>query len=296
MKQYSSILILYSPTAMKGKIGEFLPTIKQRLSVRYTTVDCMTGSSSEDMEYLAERNASKYDIIVACGGDGTLHQIVNGVVKSGEKPLVGLLPFGTCNDVARSLHIPFELNKAIDCLLRLNTTKYDLMNDGSNYGVYTIAAGYLTDCSYSASSKVKKRVGRLAYVGSGIRSIFKFKALPITVVADGERFHDKFVYFMLVNGESTGGFKVNKGEHLYNERVKLVMIKRKNFFGSLFVFLRLFMFGIKNIRKSKLAIVRDVHSVEIENHANTPFTFDGEKHKFLKKKINVDTLVTFICG
>ncbi len=281
---------------MKGKIGEFLPLLKQRLSVRYSTVDCITGSSSEDMEYLAEANASKYDIIVACGGDGTLHQIVNGVAKSGEHTLVGLLPFGTCNDVARSLHIPLDFNKAVDCLLRLNTTRYDLMFDGSDYIVYTMAAGYLTNCSYSASSKIKKKVGRLAYVGSGIRSIFKLKSLPITVVADGERFHDKFAYVMLVNGESTGGFKVNKGENLYNERVKLVMIRRKNLISSLFVFLRLFLFGIKNIRKSKYAVVRDVHNIEIENHSNTPFTLDGEKRKFLKKKINVDDNITFICG
>jgi len=159
-----------------------------------------------------------------------------------------------------------------------------------------MAAGYLTDCSYATSSKVKKRIGRLAYVGYGIKSIFKFKALPMTVVADGERIHDKFVYCMLVNGESTGGFRVNKGEVLNNERVKLVMIKKRNFFASLFVFLRLFLFGIKNIRKSKLAIVRDVHNVEIENHSNTSFTFDGEKAKFLKKKVTIDTKVTMIKG
>ncbi len=281
---------------MKGKIGDFLLIIKQRLSLRYSIVECMTGSSSQDMEDLAEKNATKFDIIVSCGGDGTLHQIVNGVIKSNARPLVGVLPFGTCNDVARTLKIPFDLNKSIDCLLRLNVTDYDIMNDGEQYGVYTIAAGYLTDCSYSASSKFKKKIGRLAYVGTGVKSFFKFKALPMTVIADGERIHGKFVYMMLVNGESTGGFRLNKGEELCNEHVKLVMIKKKNIFASWFVFLRLFMFGIKNIRKSKLAIVRDVHKVEIENHSNTPFTFDGEKIHFLKKKFIVDKHIKLISG
>ncbi len=295
MQNYSSVLILYSPTALKGKIGDFLPHIKERLHARYSVVDYLTGRSSEDMAVLAEKNASKYDIIVACGGDGTIHQIVNGVMRSEAKPLVGVLPFGTCNDVGHSLKIPTDVNKAIDCLLRLNTQEYDLMFDGTNYGVYAMAAGYLTDCSYSASSKVKKRVGRLAYVGYGIKSIFKFKEFPLTVVADKERIHGKFFYMMLMNGEYTGGFKLNAGECLNNGKIKLVMIKKKNPIASLFTFIKLFMFGIKSIRKSKCAVVKDVSSLEIQNHSNVAFTFDGEKLQFLKKKVTVASGLKFIC-
>ena len=278
---------------MKGKIGEHLPHIKQRLLLRYSQVDAM-ATPVEGAEDIAYSNASKYDILISCGGDGTLHEVINGVMKSGSHPIVAIFPFGTCNDVARTFKIPFDLDKAIDCVLRLNTTSYDVMFDGKDYIIYTLAAGYLTEASYSAPSKIKKKIGRLAYVFSGIRCAFKFKALPITVKCDNERLHGKFAYIMAMNGESAGGFKLNKGEIINNGTVKLVLIKKGRGLSGLFTFVKLFLFGIKSIMKSKNAIVREVKNFEIENHANTPFTFDGEKAKFLKKKIQVKQVMSIV--
>ena len=276
MKNYSKVLIIYNPNANKGKIDEIITKIKKRLLVRYSQVDTMTSQNEDGAEELAFKNAGKYDIIVSCGGDGTSHNIINGVAKSKEHPLIGVLPYGTCNDIARTLHIPFDLDKAVDCILRLNTTEY------------------LTDASYSASAKTKKRVGRFAYFLAALKCMFKFKSLPITVTCDGERIHGKFVYMMLLNGETAGGFRLNKGEDLSNGKVKLVMIKKSKFLGSFFEFLKLFLRGVKSLAKSKNSIVRDVQNIEIENHANAPFTMDGEKDKFLKKNIVIDRTITMI--
>lgn len=294
MKNYSKVLIIYNPNANKGKIDEIIPKIKKRLLVRYSQVDTMTSQNEDGAEELAFKNAGKYDIIVSCGGDGTLHNIINGVAKSKEHPLIGVLPYGTCNDIARTLHIPFDLDKAVDCILRLNTTEYDLMNDGKECIVYSYATGYLTGASYLASAKTKKRVGRFAYFLAALKCMFKFKSLPITVTCDGERIHGKFVYMMLLNGETAGGFRLNKGEDLSNGKVKLVMIKKSKFLGSFFEFLKLFLRGVKSLAKSKNSIVRDVQNIEIENHANAPFTMDGEKDKFLKKNIVIDRTITMI--
>lgn len=278
---------------MKGKIDECVPHMKQRLLLRYSHVDAV-ATPAEGAEEIALTFAGKYDILVSCGGDGTLHEVINGVMKSGSQPIIAIFPFGTCNDVARTLNIPFDLDKAIDCVLRLNTTSYDVMFDGKDYVTYALATGYLTQASYSASSKVKKKIGRMAYVFSGIRCLFHFDALPITITCDNERIHGKFVYAMAMNGESVGGFKLNKDEIVNNGKVKLVLIKKSKGPSSFFTFVKLFLFGIKAIRKSKNAIIREVEHFEIENHANTPFTLDGEKSKFLKKKVEVKKLLNIV--
>ncbi len=271
---------------MRGKIGDHLPHIKQRLFLRFKKVDAM-ATPKEGAEDIAFNFALKYDLIISCGGDGTLHEVINGVMKSGSQPIIAIFPFGTCNDVARTFKIPFDLDEAIDCVLRLNTTSYDVMFDGKDYITYTLATGYLTDASYSASKKIKKKIGRLAYVFAGIKSLFNFNALPLTVTCDGERLHGKFVYLMAMNGESAGGFRLNKGEIINNGKIKIVLIKRGKGISSFFTFVKLFLFGIKSIMKSKNAIVREVQNFEIENHSNTPFTLDGEKAKFLKKDVTV---------
>lgn len=292
MKNIQNVLIIYNPNAMKGKIAEHMPHIKQRLLLRYSNVEAVS-TPVEGAEDLAYTNAPKYDMLVSCGGDGTLHEVINGVMKSGSQPIIALLPFGTCNDVARTLKIPFKLDEAIDCILKLNTTSYDIMYDGKDYITYTLATGYLTETSYSAPSKVKKKLGRMAYVLIGIKCLFKFKALPITLMCDNERIHGKFVYCMIMNGESAGGFKLNKGEVINNGKVKVVLIKKKGI-ASFFAFVRLFLFGVNSVRKCKSVIVRDVSHIEIENHSNTPFTYDGEKAVFLKKNIEVQTVKSIV--
>jgi len=291
---YSSVLIIYNPNAMRGRVEDYMPRIKQRLSLRYATVEAMSSPEIDGAEAIATRYASKYDILVVCGGDGTLHRVINGVLKTGANPVIGLLPFGTCNDVAHTLGLPHDIDKAVDAILRLNTTEYDIMYDGNEYIAYSLATGYLTKSTYTATNKSKKRFGRLAYFFSAIKCLFKFDSLPITVVYDGERVHGKFVYFMILNSQYAGGFHLNKEDDVNNGKVRLVLIKKTNAFASFFAFVKLFMFGIKSLLKSKCVIVKDVKRVEIENHANAPFTQDGEKIKFLKKQIAVKAKLTMI--
>lgn len=294
MKDLQSVLIIYNPNAMKGKVDEFLPKMKKRLSLRYAIVDAVSSPELDGAETLAFKNAGKYDIIVSCGGDGTLHNVINGVKKSGFNPLVGILPFGTCNDVATTLGVPKNLDKALDCILRLNTTNYDLMFDGEKYITYSMATGYLIKSTYSVSNKTKRRLGRFGYFLSALRYIFKFDSLPITVVANGERIHGKFSYLMLINGTSAGGFNLNKDDKISDGKVKLVMIKKSKWLGGFFAFVKLFMFGIKSLRKNKHAIIRDVDDILIENHANAPFVLDGDKARFLKKHVSVNSCLTII--
>lgn len=289
-----SVLVIYNPGAKRGKIEEIIPNIKKRLSLRYSSVDFMAGQTANGAEELAAQYADKYDIIVSCGGDGTLHQVVNGVAKSGHNPLIGILPFGTCNDVSRTLNIPKKLDKAIDCILRLNTTKYDVMFDGTNYISYSLAAGYFTPVSFATSSTLKRRFGRFAYFLYAFKILFKSKFMPMTITFGEEKYNGKVAFILIMNGTSVAGFKLNKGEDLANNSVKLVVVKGANPFATFFRFLKLFMFGIKAVKKSKQVIVADISECEIKNPSNEAFAVDGEREEFLKKTITVTNQITFI--
>ena len=279
---------------MKGKVEDDLPRIKERLSLRYSVVDSIAVSQNFMAEEIAYKSANKYDVIVSLGSDGTLHYVVNGVKKSGFEPIIAVLPYGTCNDVAKTLKIPFKLNKAIDTILRLNTINYDLMYDGDNYIVHTLATGYLISPPSSASPDDKQRFKGVVNAASGIKSAFKPKAFPLTVTCDKEYIRDKAVYFMLINGETANGRRVNPNARLENRKTYMVLVKKRNKFFSLITFIKLFMFGIKSIRKSKSTIIRECSQIEIENHSNIPFTIDGEKVKFLKKHIDVKQSVRMV--
>lgn len=293
MKTYSSVLIIYNPNAKKGKIEELIPYIKKRLSLRYPIVEAMAGLTEFAAEELSMSYADKYDIVVSCGGDGTLHQVINGVAKSKANPLIGVLPYGTCNDVSHTLNIPQNLDKAIDCILRLNTCKYDIMFDGKNYITYSLAAGYFTPVSFSASGKLKKSFGRFAYFLSALKYC-SAKYLPCTITYKDQHYNGPVAFIMLINGRSVAGFKLNKNEDISNGKAKLVIVKGLKKIPTFFRFLKIFLFGIKSVKNNKKIIVDDVDSIEIKNHANVPFAVDGEKELFLKKNITVTSPITFI--
>lgn len=293
MREFNKLLIIYNPNAMQGKIESVLPYIKGRLSLRYSVVDSAFTLPNNSAEDIAIKNASRYDIIVSCGGDGTLNQVVNGVKKSGYDPVVAILPFGLSNDVAKTLKIPTKLDKAIDTILRLNTINYDLMFDGSNYITSTLAAGYLADTAYATSNSSKKKFGRLAYIAHAFKRAFKLKEFPMTFTCDKERTHDKFIFLMLLNDNYVGGIKVNHS-NLSDNKTYLVAIKKTNKFHEYFSFVRLFLFGLNAVKKSKNVIIRECTNIEIENHSNTPFSIDGEKTKFLKKTISVKNNIKLV--
>ncbi len=293
LKQPQSVLIIYYAGAKKGKFEEFLPHIKKRLSLRYPIIDVLAGHEQHDSENFAYENAHNYDIIISCGGDGTLHQVVNGIAKSGASPIIGILPYGTCNDVANSLKIPKELDKAIDCILRLNTINYDLMYNGSEYIVYSLASGYVAPVSFSASNKLKKKLGRFAYFLQSIKYLLKAKSMPMTITYDGNTFDGKTPFVLLANSRYVGGFNFNINEDLSNKKYKLIIFKGGTF-SNFFRLAKLFLSGVEKLKKSKSVIIQDVSEVTIKNHSDAVFAIDGEKCEFLKKVITIPKTITFI--
>ena len=285
---HKTVLVLYNPTARKGKIAKYFPYIEQRLKTKYKTVDFLASKSAEDLKLQAKNNAGLYDLMIIAGGDGSLHLAVNGVKESGQDQTLAFLPYGTVNDVCRTLRIPRNMRKAIDIILRGETINYDTMKDNEKYYIYTLASGMFVSTSFKTNRRLKNMFGKLAYYLTGIKEIFQMRSLPMTIVADGERFHGRYIMCMLLNSNSAAGYKINKDKDIDDQLIDLILIeKRKNYLHSLVVLFRMFLFGLSSVRKSKLVTLRKVKQIHIENHSNEPFTKDGEQEEFLKKDISI---------
>lgn len=290
-----SVLMLYNPTARKGKIANFLPYIETRLKSKYTIVDFIASKSAEDLQEQAKNNAGLYDLIIVAGGDGSLHLAINGIKESGHNPTLAFLPYGTVNDVCRTLHMPRNMRKAMDIILRGETIQYDTMKDNEKYYIYTLAGGMFVSTSFKTNRKLKNMFGKLAYYFTGAKEIFSMRSLPMTVMADGERFHGRYIMCMILNSNSAAGYRINKDRDIDDQLVDLILVERKkNYLHSLLVLARMFLFGMKSVRKSKLVTIRKCKKIHIENHSNELFTMDGEQEEFLKKDLEVSSPLTVI--
>lgn len=295
--QQKSVIVIYNPNARKGKIKEVMPYIQQRLATKFSPCDTVQTKSAEDMIELARVNAEKYDCIVVAGGDGSVHNVINGVKQSKGRPTLGFLPYGTVNDVCRTLNVPRDLDKAIDVILRGETVKYDIMQEGNNYMIYTFAGGMFVSTSFKTSTGMKRVLGKIAYFLTGAKQLFSMRTLPLTVEIDGERHHGRYIMMMVLNSTSAAGFKINKERDIDDGLMDVILIeKKRSYLVALFTLLRMFLFGLNNVRRCKNVVIQKCKEVKVENHSNEPFTQDGEEANFLTKEVKMASPITVFYG
>lgn len=295
--QYKSVVVIYNPNARKGKIKEVMPHVQQRLLTKYKVCDTIQTKSGEDMVEQARKGAEKYDCVVVAGGDGSIHNAINGIKASKGRPMLGFLPYGTVNDVCRTLNIPKDLDEAIDVILRGETIKYDVMQEGDNYMIYTLAGGMFVSTSFKTATGLKRVLGKLAYFLTATKQVFSMRTLPMTVTIDGERHHGRYIMAMILNSSSVAGFKINKERDIDDGLIDIILVeRRKSFLVALLTLFKMFLFGLNSVRNQKNIVIRRCKTVKIENHSGEPFTQDGEEAGFLTKEITVASPITVFRG
>lgn len=156
-----------------------------------------------------------YDLLVCSGGDGTLDEVVTGVMKAGATLPIGYIPAGSTNDFAKSLGIPSDNIKAARNIVRGTPFSCDIGMFNSNaYFVYIAAFGAFTEVSYSTPQQAKNLLGHLAYVLEGAKSLSSVKACHLSVEYDTHKIESDFIYGMITNSISIGGFKRFRGSEV----------------------------------------------------------------------------------
>ena len=197
------VLFLFNPRSGKGKIKENLADIIDVMVKAGYEVTVYTTQSAGDAVQKARTEAGNYDRIICSGGDGTLDEVVTGVMASGISVPIGYIPAGSTNDFGNSLgiglaaHIAAE-GKPFPC---------DVGKFNEDYFVYVAAFGIFTEVSYQTSQDLKNMLGHAAYILEGAKQIWDIPSYRMQVEYDGNVLYDEFIYGMVTNSMSVGGFK-----------------------------------------------------------------------------------------
>lgn len=174
------------------------------------------GHAAEMAAEAAE--CGSYDAIVCCGGDGTLNEVLGGLVSRGSDLPVGYIPAGSTNDFAASMGLPLDHIKAAQAIADAVAAGRSLPLDigsfsGDRYFTYIASFGAFTASSYSAPQAVKNAIGHMAYVLEGIRDFFRIKPIRVSCTdADGRHYECDCVFGGVTNSTSVGGIvKLGKG-------------------------------------------------------------------------------------
>ena len=163
--------------------------------------------SADDAERVVAEEGVGYDVIVCAGGDGTLGNTVAGFMKSGLKVPLGYIPCGSTNDFARSMEIPMTAVEAAEMVVGAEPFSVDIGSLNDKYFVYVAAFGVFSDTSYATPQNMKNIFGHAAYVLQGIKSIANIPSSKMKITIDGEIQEGEFIFGMVSNSISVGGFK-----------------------------------------------------------------------------------------
>lgn len=164
----------------------------------------MTRYSGDAADTVA-RLAEEMDIVVCCGGDGTLNETVTGIQRSGVDVPVGYIPAGTTNDFASSLNISGNILQAAQDIVEGTPVAYDVGKFGERYFSYIASFGAFTKASYLVPQNIKNALGHTAYVLGGISELSQIRKEHIRMEIDGQIVEDDFLFGAICNATSIGG-------------------------------------------------------------------------------------------
>ena len=201
------MLFIFNPLAGKGTIGPKLLSLLDYFTKSGYDVTAYPTQAREDALRKVRDEAKFYDRIVCSGGDGTLDEVVTGMMQVEEKIPIGYIPAGTTNDFARSLKIPTTAALAAKVAVEGTVYNCDIGKFNKDYFAYIAAFGAFTDVSYQTNQQIKNVLGHLAYVLEGIKRLPLLKSYEVEVEADGQRYNGSFIFGMITNSISVGGYK-----------------------------------------------------------------------------------------
>lgn len=268
------MLFVYNPKSGTGRIKNQLANIVELFAQNEYEITIHPTMKKGDAVSLLE-HMKGYDLVVCSGGDGTLDEVVTGMMKGKRKVPIAYIPAGSTNDFANSLKIPKNMMKAAYYAMNGTAFLCDVGAFDDNYFLYVAAFGIFTEVSYATDQQMKNKIGHLAYILEGTLRLPQTKSYYMKIRSDVMTVEGEFIFGMVSNSRSIGGMPnlTGKKTELNDGLFEVTLIRRpKNpiemnkIMSSLFV----------EDEGADMVYCFKTSKIEIESEEEVPWTLDGE--------------------
>ena len=222
------VIVILNPNAGKMKSKTSLFKIVDTLCNDGWTVTVQTTQyRGHASEIATSAKNDGYDLIVCCGGDGTLNEVIDGMMRADIDIPLGYIPAGSTNDFASSMGISLNINTAVKAIVKNEPIAFDIGQFNNRYFSYIASFGAFTAVSYNAPQTVKNSLGHFAYVLEGIKDLGSLTKYRMTVRTDKFEIEDDYIFGAVSNSTSVGGVvKLDSGVVDMNDGLfEVVLIK-----------------------------------------------------------------------
>ncbi len=267
-------LLLYNPVSGRKPFKEKLPIVRHMFDKMTHELDIYESQKENDLLAKAKEVASFYDVFLVAGGDGTINEIINGVMQVEKRPMIGILPGGTANDTAAMLGIPKSLKKALNMYFKVEPVMIDINQMNQRYFIYTAASGVLSKISYDVSRRQIRQYGYFAYVFEAMKDLSHDYKYPLEITYNDQTLKLECMMVLGLASRRVGGVWLNRfsksklNDGLFEVRI---FVRRRKF--RLFKLIAFFLRGGGKLKE-------DYHLVSSEFNFTTSndvkWNVDGE--------------------
>lgn len=203
-----SAMIIVNPVAGKEDAVSYGERVREELKHKYINILVKETKGEGDAKKIASQACEEgFDLVVCLGGDGTVNETVNGLARFQKRSLLGIIPLGTVNNLAKALNIPEQAEKAIELLKSDHYKEIDVARVNDKYFTNSLAIGNIAEAVYDVEAEEKTKLGSLAYVKAVGKAILKNDVFPIRLEMEEEVWEGEVSVIIIALLDSIAGFK-----------------------------------------------------------------------------------------
>lgn len=218
-------LLIINPISGDKKAKEKIETVRQLLKKSGFKLDVYVTKAPKDAMRVAKAATKKYHVVIAAGGDGTINEVANGLAYS--KTKLGIVPLGTENVLAKELKMPSEPKKIAKIIAKGKTKVIDLGKAKNRYFVFVTGIGFDASTASKVKPFIKKLFGSKAYHLTGLKELFVYEPIEITVKTKNNSY--KGYWVIISNTKLYGGsVKVTPKAKIDDGKLDVCILKYKH--------------------------------------------------------------------
>ncbi len=257
--------IIYNPVSGKKKFQEALNIVSSRIKqLGYEITIKPTERQRHAVDLVKEACIEKIDMLLISGGDGTMNEVINGLAESSYKPKIAYIPSGTACDIAKTLGIPKDIEKALKIIENDHAVYMDIVKSSHGYFMYVTAIGNYVDISYVTQTKLKKIFGYGAYLFTGIKEFFTIPMIKTEIIHDHGKLKGYYSLMLVVNSKRVAGFNIISKPLLDDGKVDIVVYRYIPLINNIIYFFSFFfnprwLPGVQKIQTTHAKIYTEHH-------------------------------------
>lgn len=202
------VLVLINPNSGKKNSKESVLDALNVFSANNYQMEIYLSQKPMDVTRYIEENGERFDVVAVFGGDGTLNEATNGLMKLKHKPVISYFPTGTMNDFGTNFGLTNDMKQCATVACAGNIEPFDVGKMNSRYFNYVAGFGAFCNVSYETKQELKKQIGNLAYIIKAIHEIPNLHPYHVKMNLDGKILEKDLMFGLIINGNRVAGFEM----------------------------------------------------------------------------------------